>query len=686
MSYDSFGDSLGAAPHAGAAFQLARELELESQRVERAARRRGGARWLRAGATLSLLALCAVVAFRRYASPLAAVAAQQNDLGAAGAADTSLLAPLSFSARSDGYDALTDHTLQMYNRFSHIVEPHKRTYLAASGASDRDHSSFAWHVARIAHGAAASEVAAGEEELMASRENAAEDEDQVLLTGTGTQATVVFTDVNRKYRIRLTEELLTGSRRLVESTTVVCKYVRREIRDLSDEDRSRYFSALEIVYNTSLEDGVALYGPRYKDYKYFTILHNTNVYCYHHNLAFLTTHPAFTLMLDRSLQSIDPTVTQPYWDFMQDADLGPQWYDSPVYQEDWYGTVDNPESDHARVCGRFRNVATIYDGDMNYQHAHHNPYGFITGEYDLTNTDTLVRTNHFCGYKNTQPFPACGNMQGCFENYTTLAAFDRCMEDTVHANLHGLHGGQLLCGVDLEHRFATMSFLSDDLKNFMTATISDVTGKWKSYFKYYECPTKCALDEPMSACQCKNTLGLETVDDIAYLNDTEVYDYIEDALYYLAFDSFMGSRFMWRNPMDHKIVWKNLTSQENRDVNRAYLAILAFPGVYGQMATGAAPNDPIFWPIHPIFEKAWQVIRLSPHFEGADVEWDNQASASCNGTDFDGSGGLTPFESLFDDDGQRYTNEDLWHLFKPDGDDIPYVYDQFVSWFASSAF
>jgi hypothetical protein len=247
-------------------------------------------------------------------------------------------------------------------------------------------------------------------------------------------------------------------------------------------------------------------------------------------------------------------VTQPYWDFMLDADLGPKWFDSPVYQEDWYGTVDNPESDHGRVRGRFRNVTTIYDGDNAYPNAHHNPYGYITGEYDLTNTDVLVRTNRFCGYRNSQPFPSCGNLQGCFENYTTLAAFDRCMEDTVHANLHGLHGGQLLCGVDLHEHFATMSYLSDDLKNFVTATMSDVTGKWKSYFKYYACPVKCGLAEPMSTCQCKNTLGLDSVDDIKYLNDTQVYEYVEDALYYLAFDSYMGSRFMWRNPTDHKSV------------------------------------------------------------------------------------------------------------------------------------
>ena len=663
----------GGIEHAGAAFELARELELQRARASR----RGGARWVRAGATLSLLALSAVVAFRRLATPLSeAVAARQNNLGAT-AADASLLAPLSFSARSDGYEPLADHTIEMYSRFSHIVEPHKRTYLAADGASTSDHSGFAWHVARLAHGGA---VATPDEELMAERESGAsvaEDEDMVLLAGTGTETSVVFTDVNRKYRIRLTEELRTGTRRLVESTTVVCKYVRREIRDLSDEDRNRYFAALEIVYSTSLDDGIALYGAHYKDYKYFTILHNTNVYCYHHNLAFLTTHPAFTLELDRSLQTIDAMVTQPYWDFMLDADLGPKWFDSPVYQEDWYGTVDNPESDHGRVRGRFRNVTTIYDGDNEYPNAHHNPYGFITGEYDLTNTGVLTRTNHFCGYKNTQPFPACGNMRGCFENYTTLAMFDRCMEDTVHANLHGLHGGQLACLVSLEERFSSMPYLSEDLKNFVTATISDVTGKWKSFFKYLACPRDCKQNEPMSTCKCTNTLGLEHVDDIDKLDDTDVYEYLYDALYYLASDSYMGQRFMWRNPKDDKIAWIGLTADQNHELNRAYLAVLAFPGVYGQMATGAAPNDPIFWPIHPLFEKAWQVIRMSPKFASEDVAWKNHASSECNGTDFDAR---TPFKSLFDNNEERYTNEQLWHLFKPDGDDIPYVYDQFVSW------
>ena len=67
--------------------------------------------------------------------------------------------------------------------------------------------------------------------------------------------------------------------------------------------------------------------------------------------------------------------------------------------------------------------------------------------------------------------------------------------------------------------------------------------------------------------------------------------------------------------------------------------------------------------------------------------------------------GKQPFEDLFgaseaaaarDDGGDRhgkhdaklgarklarsYSNADLWELFRPDGDDIPYVYDQLAAW------
>ena len=56
---------------------------------------------------------------------------------------------------------------------------------------------------------------------------------------------------------------------------------------------------------------------------------------------------------------------------------------------------------------------------------------------------------------------------------------------------------------------------------------------------------------------------------------------------------------------------------------------------------------------------------------------------TCNGTEWHAA---TPFEGLFDGvtrgigaGSERYTNAQLWELFDPSGDHIPYVYDTYTS-------
>ena len=49
-------------------------------------------------------------------------------------------------------------------------------------------------------------------------------------------------------------------------------------------------------------------------------------------------------------------------------------------------------------------------------------------------------------------------------------------------------------------------------------------------------------------------------------------------------------------------------------LRRLYLKVLNAPGQFGVMGTGAAAKDPLFWVMHPLFEKAWQVLRLAPAF------------------------------------------------------------------------
>lgn len=71
-----------------------------------------------------------------------------------------------------------------------------------------------------------------------------------------------------------------------------------------------------------------------------------------------------------------------------------------------------------------------------------------------------VRATLCCHAPAAQAFPACGNLRGCFANYSSLAEWDSCLEQTVHANLHGLHGGQLGCSLDLAETFSDMPCVS----------------------------------------------------------------------------------------------------------------------------------------------------------------------------------------------------------------------------------
>lgn len=46
------------------------------------------------------------------------------------------------------------------------------------------------------------------------------------------------------------------------------------------------------------------------------------------------------------------------------------------------------------------------------------------------------------------------------------------------------------------------------------------------------------------------------------------------------------------------------------------------PGVVGAMSTGSSPLDPIFWVLHPAFEKASHILELAENYRDTyDFEW-----------------------------------------------------------------
>lgn len=56
------------------------------------------------------------------------------------------------------------------------------------------------------------------------------------------------------------------------------------------------------------------------------------------------------------------------------------------------------------------------------------------------------------------------------------------------------------------------------------------------------------------------------------------------------------------------------------------------PGSVGYMSTGASPMDPIFWVLHPMFEKAMHILWLSPLYrDNYTFEW---VDGTCSGSGY----------------------------------------------------
>lgn len=63
---------------------------------------------------------------------------------------------------------------------------------------------------------------------------------------------------------------------------------------------------------------------------------------------------------------------------------------------------------------------------------------------------------------------------------------------------------------------------------------------------------------------------------------------------------------------------------------RTMIKVACEPGSVGAMCAGNSPNDPIFWVIHPIMEKALHVLELAPNLrDGYTFEWVN---GTCDGS------------------------------------------------------
>jgi hypothetical protein len=483
---------------------------------------------------------------------------------------------------------------------------------------------------------------------------------------------------------------------------LACRYVRREIRALTPQDRESFLNSLGAFYGL----GDSSVGVGFPQYELITAMHNANAFCYHDGLQFLTSHWAFSILVERSLQSVDPMLSLAYWDFMVEAGtLGAAWPESPLFSPDLMGSAMGSAEDMFRLdpSSRFAGLRTVYDPDGT---SFVGPeFGVARDAYGRLNSPTnnqdeqfVARSHSYCGMPGSVSFASCEDFVACFDSTVkSLYEWEVCMERQIHANMHGWLGGAWNCAIDvaqwrLDHPTFSSQLLTFAL-NYITAN------RWPSnsfFGAYNECPVPASClpgITPEQDCTCHCNLDVES------LTDEAVYGLMEDVVAAMG-RSYGGADFVYiegshqegvSSSHSHRYRFQQggyiLSFGETADLLRMLAVLGCTPGYTGAMSTGASPSDPIFWLLHPIYDKALHALTLSPDFPHIELSWHD---LSCPGSkEMD----QQPF-SLHDlgmdlgaevaAEGGSYaylTNRDIFQMAAGKGAKaLPYMYDGFDQW------
>ena len=432
------------------------------------------------------------------------------------------------------------------------------------------------------------------------------------------------------------------------TTRLVCKYVKRELRSLTETDKERFLKAAKTLWETNSNKGVSLYGEKYMSIERLVDIHSlasNDVMCdgFHEGSGFLTHHLALTNSFEASLRAVDPSVTLPYWDFSIEGEAivkagqKPSYMleISPFFSQEWFGATD--ESNHivnSRWAHTQMPVQTSADGVRN-------SYGYIRSYWN-NNNDSEVSRRLFktCGIEPLhKTIPSCRDHYGLM-NATNLAAFQLLSPGDGHGPMHvqlgGMWGGCDDAVAAFYEKWKTV--INENLSNDEIKAMGFTKWKWGNhaprkimletaivgeYFHIYRsfwrshmcavdgtpnllvCPESCDANVPFEECTCQ-------------------------------VDALVNGETTWQNLLPCVL---------NSDENRAYFAA-AFPDemmedmVYmlatasvkeGEMIESASTADPLFWLIHPAIERLLAAKRLNAHTKMGTKEyykWNDYTGAS----------------------------------------------------------
>ncbi len=397
---------------------------------------------------------------------------------------------------------------------------------------------------------------------------------------------------------------------IVSSTTgtLLCQYVRREIRSLTDNDLQETMDAMHELWVTSEDEGQELYGEDYHSQVYFTEAHTFNAGQIdadhiHEGLGFLPQHIKITNMFEKAMQAVNPSVSLFYWDYTIETETNVKIGDSPMFTADTFGTLNFPADNYWGWTYSNDSIedAAIPDGrwshttaDLSNKYDLSNSFGYLRGPWNFNPSPYISRFSI-----STTALPSCKNYAEWLyvANYTEFLDYS---SHEPHATTHGALGS--IFGCDLFIPLLDAGLLKD------LDSLHSTCKKWGFYMKDFY---RSNLIYPSNDCTV-TSLDYDGTDcSVGCPTDEELLEELsEDILNQVRKTSVPQGFDDWDS-------WRDWLCDGD-----------AYKVFVGDHLESSSPSDPSFWPIHPNLERLYQLRLMAGGFD--DYTWPLDAESVCN--------------------------------------------------------
>ena len=596
----------------------------------------------------------------------------------------------------------------------YVVEPFRRTTIEVAGSNS--------YVLEVGHVGTTGRVASRDGAANAARPAAS----HAVISSAANVIEVEFYRVAGDYELFLADE----TTRAETTVKLKCKYVRREIRALGDDERAKLFGAMSEVHRLGHAEGRAKYGKKFSNYESLTAKHldrRSLLGCtpYHGHDVFLTAHAAFNLEFEQALQTVDASLSSPYWDYTRDdAVYGKDWAaDSELFTDAYFGSYAT--ADHVISGGPFAFAPVAAEGALGvYDWPETNAYGKLTERWNGAADKYVARARTVCGLETKARLPGCANLRDVLKSandtrpFGLLSGFHSAVENEFHSVLHGAIGGAWDCtmtdGTSLDlgafvdkwpAARTAVETIATYIQLLWRAELNDDVGCDFGDCAYnVRCPAKDSCVEG-GDCRCKCDAFDAAYDKVrgdALAEERLAHEVLNKNGIYGEIFHAQDKVILWANTSDadrggfhHDVYFLDgdgapLDAAANSELKVLLVKLLMNPASVGPFTTPlAAPNDPLFWSSHSNWERLWHYVQLDAAYAmpagAAKLEglWDyvhaipQLRNGTCWGVYW---ASKLPFSSFTNhSDFTDYTNGELVQLFDPRNDELPFVYDDMAT-------